>query len=228
MAVRESNRDCRFFMKPRHALAFGIIVTTAFAAEDSAKVTPEKVLEAYKTFTRVTKEPKSIGAEFAGLCNVPPSIVQAAKETGPHVSHYLHYYINETAKHHRDGGGKGDYPAGSVIVKEKLLAGGLFPSRNLDQIGAVVGMIKREPGSNRRTHDWEFFYFSPQNESRDKKPTAWRKEKDVASCAGCHSSEPDMVFGRFNEPYKIPTPGKSEKSIRLEVTPADNSPLGPR
>ena len=215
-------------MNSRHALAFGIIVTTAWAVEDSAKVTPAKVLESYKAFARVTKEPKSVGAEFAGLCSLPPSMLQAIKETGPHVSHYLHYYLSETAQHHRDAGGKGDYPAGSVIVKEKLYAGGVFPSHNTKRIAAVAGMIKGTPGSNPRAHDWEFFYFSPKTDSQDKKPAAWRKEKDMASCAGCHSSEPDLVFGRFNEPYKMPKPGESGKAIRLEVAPADGLPLGPK
>ena len=122
-AVQESNRDCPLFMNPRYALAFGIVVTMALGADAPVKITPEKVRESYKTFTRVTKEPKSIGAEFAGLCWEPPGVKQMRKETGPHAMHYLHYYLNEVAQRHRESRVGGAYPPGGVIVNRERRGG---------------------------------------------------------------------------------------------------------
>lgn len=225
--MQESNRDCPLFMNPRHALAFGIVVTIALGADAPVKITPEKVRESCKTFTRVTKEPKSIGAEFAVLCWEPPGVEQMRKETGPHAMHYLHYYLNEVAQRHRESRVGGAYPPGSVIVKEKLFEGtGKLAAEPI--VSAVAGMIKREPGSSPQTRDWEFFYLNPPSVDAKGKPIEFQQRKDLKSCAGCHSNAPDMVFGRFEEPCKMPKPGVSGKATPLEIAPADGLPIGPK
>ena len=213
-------------MTIRFLLALGMIAASSLAADAPAKITPEKVRESYKTFARVTKEPKSVGAGFAGRCNVTPEMEQVVKETGSHAMHYLHYYLNEVAQHHRDARIGGAYPAGSVIVKEKLFAGSAARSADFTQVDAVTGMIKREPGSSPKTGDWEFFYFNPRSVSPDGKAIAWEKAKDLKSCVSCHSNAADMVFARFNEPCIMPADRENRKALKLEVAPAEKLQIG--
>ena len=208
-------------------LAVGMVNAAALAADGPEKITPEKVREDYKTFTRVTKEPKSIGAELFEGCLEIPGMEQMRKETGPHAMHYLHYYLNEHAQRHRVGRVGGVYPPGSVIVKEKLFEG--TGKRGAEPVvTAVAGMMKRESGSNPKTGDWEFFYLNPRSVDAKGKPIEFQQRKELKSCVGCHSNAPDLVFGRFEQPYKMPSPGESGKAIRLEVAPADGLPLGPK
>ena len=112
-----------------HLLAVSIHTASSLAADDPAKITAEKVRESYKTFTRITKEPKSVGAEFAGytdLCDPFVGVDAVKKDVGPHAIGYLHYYLNGMAQLHRAGQIRGAYPIGSVIVKEKISAGSAF------------------------------------------------------------------------------------------------------
>lgn len=208
-------------MNLRLLLALGTIAVSSLAADAPAKITSEKVRDGYRVFTRITKEPKSVGAEFAGRCISTQAMDQVMKETGPHAMHYLHYYLNDAAQHHRDAPIGGAYPPGSVIVKEKLFAGSAARSADFTQVDAVAGMIKREPGSSPKTGDWEFFYFYPRFAPADGKAIAWEKAKDLKSCVSCHSNAADMVFARFNEPYVMPTDRENRKAIKLEVAPAE-------
>ena len=145
-------------MRFHHLLAVAVFTAPSFAADDPAKITAEAVRESYKTFTRATKEPKSVGVGLDSLC-VPSPVEEVRKETGPHALHYLHYYLNDGAQSHRAARARRAYPPGSVIVKEKLFE----PDRRDGNfvLTAVAGMIKREPGSSPTTEDWEFFTAIP-------------------------------------------------------------------
>jgi hypothetical protein len=68
----------------------------------------------------------------------------------------VHYYINPAGEAHRSSGSKGAWPAGSVLMKEKLTTDAVRDART---IAAVAGMIKGAPGSSPKTGDWQFFYF---------------------------------------------------------------------
>lgn len=211
--------------------ALALIAASSFAADAPVKITPEAVRENYRTFfARVTNKPKSIGAEFAESCAGFPGLELMGKETGPHASHYVHYYLNGAAQLHRDAHQGTAYPPGSVIVKEKLWGGDagredvgrsrdLARSRDFTRITAVAGMIKLEPGANPKAGDWEFFYFLEPLEGSTEQIRERKKLKELKSCAGCHSSAPDMVFGRFNEPCKMPAAGENRKAIKPEVAP---------
>ena len=187
----------------------------------------------YRTFTRITKEPKSIGAKIDEGCIGFPGQEQMGKETGPHSGHYVHYYLNVVAQSHRDARIGTAYPPGSVIVKEKLWGGDAGPedigrTRDFTRVTAVAGMIKRKPKSNPTTGDWEFFYFSNASLSKDGKVGALGKAKDLKSCVSCHSNAMDMVFGRFDKPYVMPKAADGGKALKLEVAPKESAPLNPK
>ena len=150
-----------------------IAALTAVAA-DAPIATPEAVAENYaKTLTRLTDKPKSISAEFLAMCSDIPD----DKKYGPHSRRFVHHFRNELAKT-----AKGNFPPGSVLVKEKLVAGGKGAEPVLS---GATGMIKQAAGASPKTGDWLFF------EVWDGKlqPTK------VESCAGCHSgAKRDYVF----------------------------------
>ena len=155
-------------------LLLALVTLTAFAA-DAPAPTPELVAKTYtKTLTRLTAKPKSISAEMAGMCTTIP----ADKKFGPHSRHYVHQYRNELALT-----AKGDFPAGSVLVKEKLSPKG-SPDGPL-AVAFATGMIKQPKGTSPKSGDWLFFEVVEGTVATAK----------MEGCAGCHSSaKRDYVF----------------------------------
>ena len=143
-----------------------VALATAAAAPGP---TAEQIAKTYaKSLTRTTEKPKPIGREFALLCRpVAPDVPK--KTYGPHLKYSVHYFRNELASEQGE-----KFPAGAVIVKEKLATG---DSSGQPRVEAVAGMIKRPTGSLPKTGDWEFFWFA------DGQVTT----KDSQSCAGCYS-----------------------------------------
>ena len=148
-------------------------VFTAVGA-DAPVATPEAIAKDYaKTLTRLTDKPKSISAELAGMCRDIPD----DKKYGPHSRHFVQHYRNDLAKAE-----KGNFPPGSVLVKEKLMAGenGAQPV-----LSGATGMIKQPAGTSPKTGDWLFF----EVWDGQVQPT------NAASCVGCHSgAKRDYVF----------------------------------
>lgn len=156
--------------------AFIVISIAAISAvgADAPVVTPETIAKNYaKTLTRLTDKPKSISAELAGMCSSIPD----DKKYGPHSRHFVQQYRNDLAKTE-----KGDFPAGSVLVKEKLMAerDGATP-----KLSGATGMIKQPAGTSPKTGDWLFFQVWDGQVQQTK----------VESCVGCHSgAKRDYVF----------------------------------
>lgn len=147
---------------------------TVIAAETPAP-TPESVAKEYsKTLKRLTDQPKSISAEMASLClSIPDD-----RKFGPHSRQYVHHYRNEAAMT-----AKGDFPPGSVLVKEKFMSG-QKAGEDMQLYGAT-GMIKQAKGASPKTGDWLFFEFERGRLIAGK----------TEGCAGCHSgAKRDYVF----------------------------------
>lgn len=109
----------------------------------------------------------------------------------PRANHAIRVYMNDlAAKAYRTSAAT--YPVGSVIVKEKLAAGGAAGKAPTDagwQHVGVGGMIKRTAGYDPDGDNWE--YFCAKDTSR--KVESGR----IANCALCHAGEAtrDHVFG---------------------------------
>ena len=150
------------------------LASLAAAGADAPTATPEAVAKTYaKTLTRLTDKPKSISAELARMCAGIPD----DEKYGPHSRRFVHHFRNELAKT-----AKGNFPPGSVLVKEKLMAG-----ENVAQpvLSGATGMIKQPTGTSPKTGDWLFF------EVWDGQAQPTKAE----SCAGCHSgAKRDYVF----------------------------------
>ncbi len=77
----------------------------------------------------------------------------------------------------------GRFPAGSILVREKLL------TATATNPTVLVLMIKREKGFNPKANDWEFVTVSGDLKKIEK------REKE-GKCQACHASEAknDFVF----------------------------------
>ena len=155
-------------------LFLAAVTLTAFAA-DALVSTPELVAKTYtKNLIRLTDKSKSISAELAGMC----ASIPADKKFGPHSRHFVHQYRNELALT-----ANGDFPPGSVLVKEKLSSTAKAGEKMA--VTRATGMIKQPAGASPKTGDWLFFEVA-----EGKAETA-----KMEGCAGCHSgAKRDYVF----------------------------------
>lgn len=92
-------------------------------------------------------------------------------------------YFNETARAAMSGERPAKFPAGSIIVSEKLLK----PDDAPPELLAV--MVKRAAGFNPKAGDWEFLVVNGAL-------TEVRERQKKGHCAECHASqrENDFVF----------------------------------
>lgn len=67
------------------------------------------------------------------------------------------------------------YPVGSVVAKVKLIEGSADPT-------GVAFMVKREPGSNPKGRDWEYFVF-------EGKPLRLAARGAISTCQNCHGEQ---------------------------------------
>lgn len=142
----------------------GTLAATAVHA-----VTGEK-----EALNRVTKTTFRMSPASATLCVVLPT------QQPPHVGYHCHVFANERALEPIQTG-KGTYPVGSVIVKQK------YNSRRAKQTVLFTLMRKMESGYDAENGDWEY---SVVDSARSKVLTVGRE----ASCIACHESYADTDF----------------------------------
>ena len=76
---------------------------------------------------------------------------------------------------------KPKFPVGSVIVKEKL------SDRSSQTPELLTVMLKREPGFNPESGDWEFMVL-------DGAGTKVIDRGKLENCQGCHSAKPETSY----------------------------------
>lgn len=148
--------------------ALGTVAVVAISAD---RVVNEKnALSFYREFTRITKHPHPVAPLTAALCTVPSNAVAEREKqvTGLHYKASVHLYVNPVAMPTITSR-VADFPAGSIIVKEKLADGG--------KVSGVGGMIKREAGYDTTNGDWEYFYSGNPGEFASGR---------ITSCIDCH------------------------------------------
>lgn len=105
------------------------------------------------------------------------------KDTHEAASSFGVVYVNDLARAAMSAGPPSKFPAGSIIVREKLSK----PDDARPELLAV--MVKRAPGFNPKANDWEFL-------TVDGALTKVRQRQKNGSCVACHTSqrENDFVF----------------------------------
>jgi hypothetical protein len=122
--------------------------------------------------SRVTAKPYRVVNPGLMMCAPPAFGAQQEVRQKPHEDHWIHVFVTGGGTNAM-ATGKGVYPVGTVILKQKLL----------DAEGKVTefytGMRKREAGYNSDCGDWEFFTLDRTGE----KVTAQGR---IDSCMDCH------------------------------------------
>jgi hypothetical protein len=92
-------------------------------------------------------------------------------------------YVNDLARESMFSKKTAKFPAGSILVREKLLT----PTAPNPDV--LVVMVKREKGFNPKANDWEFLTVSGDMKKIEK------REKE-GKCRACHASaaSDDFVF----------------------------------
>lgn len=143
----------------------------------------------------VTKEPHQVIDPILTLCVAPtsPDVLNQRMKRGdnPHENYAIQVYVTENGRAMMESG-RGIYPVGTVILKEKQLIQVKAANSN-DAAPAVVqpqlftGMLKREAGYNPECGDWEFFVV-------DGAATKLQARGKIDSCSACHQEYKQTDF----------------------------------
>ena len=120
------------------------------------------------TLTRVTPAPFHVSWAGSPLCARPNQVLHS-----PHGEHWIHVFANAAAKGPVTSG-KGTYPEGALLLKEKFL------DAKGTKTDFFTGMRKREKGYHPAGGDWEYFVL----DARRQMVLARGK---IDSCVGCHA-----------------------------------------
>lgn len=140
----------------------------------------------YKGWTRVNPKPVKLDAQIAVMC-APAS---AARTTdGPHSNKFITVFVNDKGKQALLKEASPQFPQGAIIVKEKLA------SETADVPELLTAMVKREPGFNPSSNDWEFMVLGG-----DAKTVIERGK--LENCITCHTAKraQDFVFRNYLSP----------------------------
>ena len=129
--------------------------------------------------TRITMPDSPQGDKPSGKRAEPVSHEETAASYGV-------VYVNELARRALLEQKKPQFPAGSIIVREKLLQ----PEAARPEL--LVVMVKRERGFNRKANDWEFLMI-------DGSVSQITQREKTGSCRDCHKrqKESDFVFRSY-------------------------------
>ncbi len=164
-------------------LAVALIYTLLYAhlpwAAHHGKSQTNPTLAFYSThledLSKVTPHPLHMSQAVMLLCVRTP-----LTSPGPHANRYFDVYISKPEAHVIQTG-KGAYPEGTVILKRKYVdAEGRSPE-------LFTGMIKRWPGYNPTSGDWEYFVTSGDGQTV-------QQNGKLQSCMQCHQAYANSDF----------------------------------
>jgi hypothetical protein len=164
----------------------GALSLTAFAAGMVVSRAPSlaESIARYRSWYKVNPKPIHMAPALAVLCSAP---VRWHSGNNPHDPKFFTVYVNAAGKQAMMSGKNSVFPAGSVIVKEKL------PSEQ----GApelLTVMVKRERGFDSAHGDWQYFIANGRGQETS--------TDDVAKCQSCHeiNKARDYVFRTYVNP----------------------------
>lgn len=184
----------------RHAASYvfsvgSFLICIAMAAPSVNSSSNAKLLDSeterissYKTWAKVNPKPLKLPAPLNVLCAAPGAVPKDGVDSSsnPHRQKFFTVYINETGQRAMLKELKPGFPAGSIVVKEKLM------SEDSGEPELLTAMIKREKGFNPESGDWEFLVL----DGSGKKIEARGK---LETCQSCHATKKnsDFVFRSY-------------------------------
>lgn len=138
------------------ALALALILAPALApapAHAASEAPAVDLWRVYKSFPRLTREPRMVSRKLAMLCIAPPpeAYEKDREQYGPHSMARVHVYANPPAAPEMTKTAR-RFPVGAIIVKEKLAM-----TDNATVLG-IGAMQKMPPGYDPAGGDWKYLY----------------------------------------------------------------------
>lgn len=153
---------------PTLALLNCVVVT------ESTPIVPDSdlpILATYRQWTLVNPTPQLMEPLPAKSCTMIPG----RQEPSPHLHKYVSVFVNPIGREAMMTRGETKFPVGSMIVKEKLDSP---DSKNPEMLTA---MIKRSPGYNPESGDWEYIVL-------DGAASKIVEQGKLTRCSSCHKS----------------------------------------
>ena len=157
-----------------------ISLTAAHATANAGN--PVKEIAGYHDWSKVNSEPQLMPDPTAILC---AQVIRDGTKN-PHNNKYLTVYVNDPGRQAMYQQLTPKFPAGSVIVKEKL------PEKSSQAPELLTVMIKRGAGFNPASGDWEYMIV-------DGTGTKVMAQGKLENCQLCHTtrSGTDYVFRTY-------------------------------
>ena len=134
-------------------------------------------LAEYRKWTLVNPTPQLMDP----LPSISCAIIPGREKSSPHLHKYISVFVNPLGREAMMTKRSPKFPVGSMIVKEKLGS----PDSTTPEV--LTAMIKREPGYNPESGDWEYLVL-------DGPATKIVEQGKLARCSGCHQSYQSSDF----------------------------------
>ncbi len=162
----------------------GVHVRTATTGDDDQAII--RKLGKYKRWTLVNPVPVLMDPMAAAAC-----AVVLPNPLSPHSNRYISVYVNGKGQDAMMKQREPSFPAGSIIVKQKLL----YSAAKSPELLTV--MIKREPGYDSASGDWEYLVM-------DGTATKISERGRLQSCNSCHTAyRPNDYVTRTYLPIEV-------------------------
>jgi hypothetical protein len=157
----------------------------AAGGADGAALSLTEIIAEYETWQPLSAQPFDVSVEILALCRAPTASEQAFVES-EHSGFALRHWANPEAFPGVDDEAVTSFIEGSALVKQKI---GYRAGDGLPVVLALGIMVKRSPGFNASTGDWEFAYYTETD-------GILADPETQAACGPCHASPraKDFVF----------------------------------
>jgi hypothetical protein len=135
----------------------------------------------YKGWARVNPEPTIFHRVLAAACGRPTAEQFRRERENVHLEKFVNVYVNDAGRRAMLEELRPRFPAGSLIVKEKL------PARDAAEPELLTAMYKREAGYDPEGGDWEYLVL----DGRGQEVQARGK---LESCRACHQASANTDF----------------------------------
>ena len=160
-------------------------------AQSRERLAGAELVAGYKGWTRVNPEPAVFHSKIAIQCAPPTAEQQGLEQENPHRDKFVTVYVNDAGRHAMLEERRPRFPAGTLIVKEKL------PSRDAAAPELLTAMLKREAGYDPEGGDWEYLVLDGRGEEV-------RARGKLESCRACHQMVKHTDFVSRNYlPYNV-------------------------
>jgi hypothetical protein len=124
----------------------------------------------YKTWTAVNPEPANLDAMVGAAC------ASAVKPiVSPHANNFVRVYVNDVGRTAMLEANNPQFPAGTIIVKEKL------PNKTSNTPEFFTVMVKRESAYDPDNGNWQYLIMESDMAKLE-------KPSDVENCRSCHTT----------------------------------------